>query len=178
MAKKNSKKIVIKGGKLRKERGTKLETMSVVTAVLKLLLLEVPRHDMMQKLREMSVEINEIREKAISTGKRLPLPLTIPEEGYHERTLDKYIGAAYKELERITNKDREQNINLAQNQLKDLYNKSLDKGDLRTALEVRKALNNLLGLDQPMQVDVNAKVVTISMDDLKRSNVRVYENEK
>lgn len=65
-----------------------------------------------------------------------------------DRAVDNIISKANKEISEVCEEERETQFGLAIKRLNALYFKSLTEGDIRTALNVQKEINEVVGLHE------------------------------
>lgn len=80
--------------------------------------------------------------------------------GISTASIDKYIGIANKRFEKDSEVVRQQQIGLAIRRYSKLHRKALEAGDLREARANQTALDKLLGLQAPVQVEQHLEIDT------------------
>lgn len=75
--------------------------------------------------------------------------------GVSKRQADIYISEAKKDLGEKTEIDKDQELTVARERLNCLWQKTLTKGDLNTALQVQREINKLYGLHEAVKVQMD-----------------------
>lgn len=118
-------------------------------------------------LAQNELQINEILELILQNKARHEIKAEmVAKYNFTERRINQLITSAHQRVKNIASDEREILKDKIYKQLQDLYNKNIEKDDLREARSILEVMNKMYALNDPVtnKIEMNQKIIKFSFD--------------